>query len=104
MAIWRIYPVAPPHDSAWLDRPIWQEVIVRADTTGMARQVASKLEQSHHPGGVGNESHSFNSGLDDERLYRIKLLPPEEAARFEDSPGEPAVLAATPLRQESEGA
>lgn len=104
MPIWRFQPVKPPHDAAWLGRPIWKEVIVRADTTGMARLVASKLEQSDSPGGIGNESHSFNSGLDDERLYWIKPLPPEEAARFDDAPGEPAVLSATPLRAESEGA
>ncbi|MFC4353297.1 hypothetical protein ACFOW6_17245 [Fodinicurvata halophila] len=104
MAIWRLYPVVAPSDSAWLGRPIWEEVIVRADTAGMARVVASKLEYPKREGGVGNESHSFNSGLDNERLYWIKKLSAEEAARFDDSPGNPAVLSATPLGSESEHA
>lgn len=104
MAIWRLYPVLAPSDPAWLGRPIWEEVIVRADTTGMARLVASNLEYPKHESGVGNESHSFNSGLEDETLYRIKPLPPDEAARFDDSPGDPAVLSATLLGEGKESA
>lgn len=104
MAIWRLYPVLVPSDPAWLGRPIWKEVIVRADTAGMARLVASKLEYPKHEGGIGNESHSFNSGLGEETLYRIKRLPPDEAARFDDSPGDSAVLSATLLREGSESA
>ena len=41
MPLWRIHPVVHPSDSRWQGRPIWAEVIVRAETAAMARVIAA---------------------------------------------------------------
>ncbi|MFC5067579.1 DUF2934 domain-containing protein [Flaviflagellibacter deserti] len=42
--LWRFTPLAKDDDGRWLGGPIWSEVIVRAETSGQAIQLASDWE------------------------------------------------------------
>lgn len=79
MPLWKIEPMAESGDSRWLDHDIWREVIVRAPTAAMARVIAGELERRQMAGSppVGNESLSFRSGFDDEKLYRVTEIAPD---------------------------
>lgn len=80
MSLWMIEPVAPAEDSRWLDFPHWAEVAVRAPTAAEARLVAGRMEWRLTADAVpvGNESHSFRSGFEDEKLYWVRRLEPGE--------------------------
>jgi len=96
MMLWRIYPVAAPGDPRWQAREIWEEVIVRASGAAFARVVASRLDGQRPRYSLGNESQSYRSGFMDDKLYWVRRLKPEEAARYEAA-GPPDVLAARKL-------
>lgn len=80
MSLWMIEPVAASGDSRWLDFPHWAEVAVRAPTAAEARLVAGKMEKNLFADStpVGNETHSFRSGFEDEKLYRVRRLRSDE--------------------------
>lgn len=74
MAVWKIEPAAPQTDARWLDYGRWDEVVVRAPTAGQARLAAMEMERPCAPNGVGNESESFRSGFEDEKLYWVRRI------------------------------
>jgi hypothetical protein len=80
MSLWMIEPIAASGDSRWLDFPHWAEVAVRAPTAAQARLVAGEMEKRLLADAtpVGNESHSFRSGFEDEKLYWVRQMSPEE--------------------------
>lgn len=86
MPMWTIYPVAGPADPRWQGRTIWDRVIVRAPTAAMARVLAAKLDRPRVPHRMGNETHCFRSGLEDERLYWVRRLSNEDAAACSTEP------------------
>jgi hypothetical protein len=69
MPLWMIEAVIRPDDPAWMDRPRWKSVVVRASSPAFARLVAKTLEP---PKAVGNESPSHRTVFDDEKLYWVK--------------------------------
>jgi hypothetical protein len=96
MPLWSIEPTAVAEDSRWLDYPIWADVLVRAPTAAQARLVAAAMEAGaiEGPATVGNESPTFRSGFDDEKLYRVRQV--HLTGTPEDGPAE--VLSARPAR------
>jgi len=99
MALWRIFPVAAPSDSRWQGREIWEEVIVRASNPAFARIVASRLEAQRPRHSLGNESPAFRTAFMDDKLYWVRRLSSEEAARY-DASGPPDILAARKMQAE----
>lgn len=75
---WRIEPTARPDDPRWLDHEIWREVIVRAPTAAMARLAARQLEFDPDEPPAGNQAPSFQSAFEDEKLYAVRRVPPDE--------------------------
>ena len=102
MSLWMIEPVAPRGDSRWLDFPQWSEVAVRAATAAQARVLAGKMEKRMFADTtpVGNESHPFRSGFEDEKLYHVRRLKPGELPEAA-SEGPPEVLHARPVAADS---
>lgn len=77
MALWRFTPVADADDPQWLDFERWSEVVVRADSLGMALTVATHgLGDAEHP--PGNESPSGSTGIGNEKLYRVDRVGSED--------------------------
>src|SRR3546814_15665864 len=76
MPLWTIDASAVAEDSRWLDFPIWEEVVVRAPTAAQARLVAAAMEAKEiaDPTTVGNETLTFRSGFQDEKLYRVSRV------------------------------
>lgn len=100
MRLWRIRPVAHSGDSAWQDHPIWQEVVVRAETAAMARVLAGQMEEQEARAAppAGNESISIDTAFDDACLYEVTQLDAHDAAELgEDGPRQ--VLRARKLRE-----
>lgn len=95
MTLWKITPVAPRGSSQWQDHPIWDEVIVRAATAAQARVLAAAMERRERgqPVSIGNESHSFRSGFESEKLYWVRRIDPAAEPTL-DSDGKPEVLRA----------
>lgn len=84
MPLWKFVPAAHPTDPRWQGRPMFSEVIVRADSAGMARRVAGAYELPVSPEqtmrAVGNGSEPLGSALEDEKLYRMKRMGETDAA------------------------
>lgn len=99
MPLWKITPVAAADDPRWQDRKIWSQVIVRAQTAAMARVLASELERDPTLPQVGNESLDFQSAFQDEKLYWVTQLSPEEAAALGGDAGEQGVICAVPFAE-----
>ena len=97
MSFWKIRPVAEPHDSRWQNHPIWKEVIVQADTAALARLVAARLEHDPDEPPTGNESPTFRSAFQDEKLYWVVELGPEEAAAVSEAVGGNGIIRALPF-------
>ena len=96
MSLWRIVPVTDVDDARWLDHRRWEEVIVRADTAGLALSLASR-ELAEDDGQVGNESVDLRSGIEDEKLYHAARIDPQDAGLdAAASDGPPAILRAVP--------
>jgi hypothetical protein len=76
MALWSLDASAVAEDSRWLDFPIWADVVVRAPTAAQARLVAAAMEAAEigDPTTVGNETLSFRSAFQDEKLYRVRQV------------------------------
>lgn len=87
MPLWRIEPVADSSDSRWLDHEIWREVVVRASSPAMARLLAADLERrgTAETAPAGNESLSFQSAFEDEKLYRVSQVDPAELPDIPDA-------------------
>lgn len=98
MRLWKFVPVAQLDDPYWQDRPVWREVIVRADTSGLARSIASKLEVDLDAPNVGNETLSQRNGLEDPSLYQAVELTRTEAAAFGGGDGPEGIVRADMLR------
>ena len=91
MYLWRITPTARPSDTRWEDHPVYDEVIVRAESAAMARltagrglyrqDVATQFGQEHDP--------IFISAFSDEKLYAVVQL--DNEPRF-PADGERAVV------------
>lgn len=99
MPLWKLVPTARPTDPRWLDRPIYQEVVVRAATSGAARQVAARFElgmdaRKRGLHSVGNSSEPLGSALEDEKLYRMLAVEPKDEPSAEAGMEEDAVLKA----------
>lgn len=92
MPLWRIEPVARPDDPRWQGRRIWREVIVRARNAAFARVIAAELERDPRYPPTGNESLSFTSGFDDEKLYWVSQLDDAEAAAYGGDSGPDGVV------------
>lgn len=91
MTLWRLVPVARTDSSYWQDHPIWEEVIVRAPTSAQARVLAEEMERRESPDQVpmGNESLSFQSGFQDEKLYWVtRVDPADEPELISEGPQE----------------
>lgn len=94
MPLWRFVPVTDADDSRWLDHQRWEEVVVRAETIGLALSVANRT-LARDDGQVGNESVDLRSGIDDEKLYRAARIRAEDAGLdAADEAGPAAVLIA----------
>lgn len=79
MFLWRLFPVAQSADPRWQGRSLWREVIVNAPSAAMARVYAARMEEGLlQPSTLGNESLRFRSGFEDEKLYWVARLTPEE--------------------------
>ncbi len=78
MPLWKIVPVVPTDDDRWLDYTPWREVRVRAQTPALARVVASDSLR-RIPDLTGNESPSERTGLEDEKLYHVLPVDPDDA-------------------------
>ena len=76
MTLWKIEPIAVAADSRWMDFPIWADVIVRAPSAARARLVAAAMEARELADStpVGNETLTFRSGFEDEKLYQVREL------------------------------
>lgn len=97
MPLWKIVPVTPAEDTRWQGRPIWREVIVRADTAALARVFADAYaRRGADEVGVGNETLDVRTGFDDEKLYWVMEMDPAEAAAAGGADGPPGVLRAEP--------
>lgn len=97
--MWMIYPVAWPEDPRWQGRDIWDHVIVRAPSAAMARVQAAKLDRPKVVNRLGNETLSFRSGLEDERLYWVRRLTEDQAQAYlaeETVPQAGGIIAAVP--------
>jgi hypothetical protein len=96
MALWALEASAVAEDTRWLDFPIWTDVVVRAPTAAQARLVAAAMEAAEigDPTTAGNETLSFRSGFQDEKLYQVRRI------HLSDTPeeGPPAVLSARQAR------
>lgn len=90
MPLWRLVPVTDADDPWWLDHQRWDEVIVRADTLGLALSTANRA-LAVGDGQVGNESVDLRSGVDDQRLYRA------DRVRAGDIGMDPATEAGPPV-------
>ena len=98
MPLWRLLPVADPDDSRWLDHPVWREVLVRAPSAAFARQAAGALERDLEAAPAGNECPSFKSAFEDEKLYQVIRLTPDQAKAAGGDTGAKQVLRADKLR------
>jgi hypothetical protein len=83
--LWRIAPAARPDDSAWMGLEIWSEVIVCADSAAEARLEAARLERDPHDRVGELEKADRGGGFMSEKLYQVRPLDAEEAARFEST-------------------
>lgn len=104
MPLWRIRPVVHPSDSRWQERRVWAEVIVRAPSAAFARLAASKLDEPPKRRRLGNETHCFRSGFEDEKLYWVRQVSSEEAADYKNVEPVDCVIVAVPLSDEAEDA
>jgi hypothetical protein len=92
-------PTARDTDPRWQGRQIFTEVLVRADTAGMARHLAARFELGVDPDAtgqtIGNSSEPLGSALEDEKLYQMLTL---DDAALDDviRHGPPGVLRAVP--------
>lgn len=95
MPLWSFQPVACPCDSRWQGRRIWQEVVVRAPNAAFARLTARQLDEPPVRRRLGNETHCFRSGFEDEKLYWVRRLGSAEASAYRnaESAGGPVVAA-----------
>lgn len=93
MPLWRLVPHADPEDARWLDHPIWEEVVVRADSAAQARLLAAGLEEDPARPPAGNECPSGKSGFADEKLYWVREVANADALVYADAPG-PVIAAA----------
>jgi hypothetical protein len=99
MPVWMLIPSTHDTDPRWQGRPIFTEVLVRADTAGMARHLAARFELGVDPDdtgrAVGNGSEPLGSALEDEKLYQMLTL---DDAALDDAirHGPPGVLHAVP--------
>ena len=98
MTIWKIERNADTDDPRWLGQPIWSEVVVRAPTASLARIEAEKMQyrETGDIAPLGNETHPFQSGFADEKLYTVRRLSRAEAAGWHHD-GPDAVLRAVGL-------
>jgi hypothetical protein len=74
--LWRLRPIADPDDPRWLNAPIWNEVVVAAETSGEARFLASQWEAAvvqHDPESdvAGGTAMDYPSALADPTLYEL---------------------------------
>lgn len=76
MALWSLEASAVAEDTRWLDLPIWADVVVRAPSAAQARLVAAAMEAAAigDPTTQGNETLTFRSGFQDEKLYRVRQV------------------------------
>lgn len=95
MPLWRIPPVVYAADSRWQGRRIWQEVVVRAPNAAFARLTARQLDVTPAWRRLGNETHSFRSGFEDEKLYWVRRVGPTEASTYRSAePADGAIVVA----------
>ena len=87
MALWNIKAAADADDPRWMNRTIWSEVVVRAETPAEARLLAGEMEYREVGGetGIGNETHGFQSGFSDEKLYVVRPLGGENGGTWPES-------------------
>jgi hypothetical protein len=104
MPFFRFVPATHERDPRWLGRRPYEDVVVRAPTSGAARHLAATLEApgaaADMAGAVGNGCEPRPAALDDEKLYRMEMLSGTEAV-LRDGPdgaawteGPPAIVAA----------
>ena len=76
MYLWRIVPTARPSDTRWEDHPVYDEVIVRAESAAMARLTAGRsLYRDNVKTQFGEERDPiFISAFSDEKLYRVMRM------------------------------
>lgn len=76
MPLWSIEASAVADDSRWLDFPIWSDVVVRAASPSQARLVAAAMEAGEIGDATtqGNETLSFRSAFQDEKLYQVRRV------------------------------
>ena len=95
---WMIEPVASLDDSRWQDRPIWR-VLVTAPISSLALQAAEAWANPRGAAQIGNESDSPLAGFADEKLYRVREVPPDPAWQGSGSSTDRAVVDAELLRK-----
>lgn len=86
MPLWRLIPTAHETDPRWQGRAIFSEVVVRAETAGLARRAAACFELPTDPennlAAVGNGAEPLTAGLEDEKLYRLEPIAPDHEQAF----------------------
>lgn len=103
--MWMIYPVAGPEDARWQGRPVWERVVVQADSPALARLRAAALERPAAEARLGNESLRFRSAFEDEKLYWVRPLRAAEAAACRGrAPDPPLADVLAVLPRQTEGA
>ena len=86
MPLWRLSPIARIDDPHWLDREIWREIIVEAPTPAAARVAATDWVQPR-PRSPEERNLGGNTGFEDEKLYRVDELSPEDVPPEAKAPG-----------------
>ncbi len=73
MYLWRIVPSARVDDTRWEDHPVFEEVVVRAESASLARLTAGRALYTGNAKVQFGEEHDpiFVSAFADEKLYRV---------------------------------
>jgi hypothetical protein len=81
MPYWRFEPIARPGDPRWQGRRIYRDVVVAADSPGLAILHASAAHRPTPMPKIGNETLCYRSGFEDHRLYRLRRISEAEAQK-----------------------
>lgn len=79
MTLWRLTPAARAEDPRWLNRPRFDDVLVRAPSAGEARRLAAESESPAAAPAVGNETHGGAPALGDPKLYALSPVAAADA-------------------------
>lgn len=79
-SLWQLVPTADPDDARWRGQPVWEDIVVRAETAAEAYSVAAALLSD-----PGNDESAATAARD---MFALRELP----AGNEVDAGEGAIL------------